>query len=356
MRHSIIRLEHPLGERPDVQAFAPGRVNLIGEHTDYNDGLCLPLAIELGVTVRAAPLEGRSVEADARDLGEQDRFELGADELPSEPGWRCFVRGAASELARAGIELRPCRLDFGGDLPRGAGLSSSAALTVSLCLALCAVAGAEAPERIALARICSRVENEWCDAQTGLLDQLASLCGERGRAVRIDMRGPELRPVPLELGDHVLATLDSGTSHSIASSGYNERREECREAARALGVDSLRDAVGWDGLPDPLDRRVRHVLTENRRVDAAVAALEAGDLTELGQLLDASHRSLRDDYEVSTAEVEATVERCKAAGALGARIVGGGFGGSVLALYPPGAAIPEGSLTVEPGPPARLLW
>jgi galactokinase len=356
MRHSIIRLEHPPGERTDVHAFAPGRVNLIGEHTDYNDGLCLPLAIEPGVTVRAIPLEGRTVEADARDVGERDRFELGSGELPDDPGWRCFVRGAAAELLDAGIELRGCRLDFGGDVPRGAGLSSSAALTVSLCLALCAVAEVESAERVELARLCSRVENDWCGAETGLLDQLASLFGERGRAVRIDMRGPELRSVPLELSDHVLATLDSGASHTIATSGYNQRREECREAARLLGVESLRDAQGWEGLPDPLDRRVRHVIEENRRVDAAVAALEAGDLEELGRLLDASHRSLRDDYEVSTPEVEATVERCRAAGALGARIVGGGFGGSVLALYPPGAELPRGSLRVEPGPPARLLW
>jgi galactokinase len=169
------------------------------------------------------------------------------------------------------------------------------------------------------------------------------------------MRGPALRTVPLALGDHALATLDSGASRSLSGSGYNERRAECRAACRELGIGSLRDAPGPDGLPEPLDRRVRHVLSENERVDATVAALEAGDLGEVGRLLDASHRSLRDDYEVSVPEVERTVEACRAAGAIGARIVGGGFGGSVLALFPPGVQPPPGTVRVEPGPAARLL-
>jgi galactokinase len=354
MRHSAIRLEHTSGGRPGVQAFAPGRVNLIGEHTDYNDGLCLPFAVELGVTVTANPLQGRAIEARALDLTEDDRFEArGMPEGAS--GWRGFVRGAVAELSRAGVELRPCRLEIAGDVPRGAGLSSSAALSVSLCLALCAVAGAEPPARLDLARLCSRIERDWLGADTGLLDQLASLCGESGRALRIDMRGPEVRSVPFELEGHVLATLDSGAERSLAASGYNERREECRAACRTLGIDSLRDAGGHEGLPDPLDRRVRHVLSENERVDATVAALEAGELAEVGRLLGASHRSLRDDYEVSVPAVERAVEACEEAGSLGARIMGGGFGGSVLGLFPPGAEPPEGAVAVTPGPGARLV-
>jgi galactokinase len=353
MRHSAIRLEHDSEGDSRVQAFAPGRVNLIGEHTDYNDGLCLPFAIELGVTVTATPLSGREIEAHALDLGERDRFEMPPGRVAA--GWPCFVRGAVGELLREGIELRPCRLEIAGDVPLGAGLSSSAALAVSLCLALCGVAGAEPPERVALARLCSRIENDWCGAQTGLLDQLASLFGERGRALRIDMRGPRLSTVPLGLDDHALVTLDSGARRTLGASGYNERRAECVAACRRLGVDSLRDATGYEELPEPLARRVRHVLSENERVDATVGALESGDLAEVGRLLDASHRSLRDDYEVSVPEVECAVEECRAAGALGARILGGGFGGSVLALFPPGAEFPPRAVRVEPGPAARLL-
>jgi galactokinase len=362
MRHSAIRLEHAAGGGAGVQAFAPGRVNLIGEHTDYNDGLCLAFAIERGVTVAASPLPGSDIEARASDLGQEDRFKLGgafepapAGSATAPDGWRRFVRGAAAELTRAGVGLRPCRLEITGDVPRGAGLSSSAALSVALCLALCAVAGADPPGRVGLARLCSRIENDWCGAQTGLLDQLAVLFGERGRAVRLDMRGPELSGVPLVLDGHVLAVLDSGTSRSVASSGYNERREECRAACRELGVESLRDAPGAEGLPEPLAGRVRHVLSENARVDAAVAALEARDLIRLGGLLDASHASLRDDYEVSVPEVERAVATCKRGGALGARVMGAGFGGAVLALFPPGAELPEGAIGVEPGGPARVL-
>jgi galactokinase len=360
MRHSNTCLEHTPREGRSVQAFAPGRVNLIGEHTDYNDGLCLPFAVERGITVTAEPAPGAAIEAHAKDLGERDSFELGAESAQAESGspegWRLFVRGASAELRQAGIEPRACRLTISGDVPLGAGLSSSAAVCVALCLALCEIAQASPPDKVPLARLCSRVENDWTGAQTGLLDPLASLCGERGRVVRIDMRGPELRPVPLRLRGHLLAVLDSGASHDLsADSGYNERREECRAACRALGIDSLRDATSAAGLPEPLDRRVRHVLSENERVDATVAALERGELDEVGALLDASHSSLRDDYEVSVPAVERAVETCREAGALGARIMGGGFGGSVLALFPPGARLPPGAVGVEPGPAARLL-
>jgi galactokinase len=348
-----------------VRAFAPGRVNLIGEHTDYNDGLCLPFAIARGVTVTAEPFAGGDeIEAHALDLAERDRFSLAANRRPPGSGaagspdaWRAFVRGATAELRVEGVEPAPCRLEIRGDVPRGAGLASSAALSVALCLALCAVAGAEPPGRLALARLCSRIENDWCGQQTGLLDQLASLYGRRGHAVRIDMRGPHLRLVELDLEGHRFATLDSGASRSLATSGYNERRRECRRAAAALGLESLRDAAAdaLSELPDPLRRRVRHVLSENERVDATVAALRRGELADVGRLLDASHSSLRHDYEVSAPEVERAVAACRSAGALGARIVGGGFGGSVLALFPPGAEPPGGAVGVEPGPGARLL-
>jgi galactokinase len=267
------------------------------------------------------------------------------------------VRGAVAELSGEGTEPPPCRLEISGDLPRGAGLSSSAALSVALCLALGALADEAVPEPLALARLCSRIERDWCGQETGLLDPLASLCGEEGRALRIDMRGPAIVPVALPLKDHRLVTVDSGAERSLAASGYNERRAECRRAAAALGLPSLRDA-GPDAardLPSPLDRRARHVLSENSRVELAVAALDRGDLSELGRLLDASHASLRDDYEVSVPAVEDAVRACREAGALGARIMGGGFGGSVLALFPPGAALPERALAVAPRAGARFL-
>lgn len=336
-----------------MRARGPGRVNLIGEHTDYNAGLALPFAIDRGVTVTAAPLSGARVVARAVDLGEEDEFPLAAPERVA--GWRALVRGTVAELTAAGHALRPCRLTIESDLARGVGLSSSAAMETALCLALLAVAGEEAGDRVELARLCSRVENDWVGAETGLLDQLASLCSEPGHAVRIDFASLELDSVPLALSGWTLVTLDSGAVHSIAASGYNERRRECREACAALGIATLREATAIDGLPEPLRSRARHVARENARVDATIAALRADDLAEVGRLLDASHASLRDDYAASVPEVERTVKTLKAAGAAGARMVGGGFGGAVLALLGPGVAAPAGALEVVPGRPATLL-
>jgi galactokinase len=337
------------------RAFAPGRVNLIGEHTDYNLGLCLPFAIELGVTVGAEPLPGERFEALATDLGERDGFDRG-DRSPAE-GWRAFVRGMVAELENTGHEVPPARLTIEGDLPRGGGLSSSAALEVGLALALLDLAGDPEPDRVELARLCSRVESEWAGAQTGLLDQLAVLLSSAGHALLLDCRSLDTEQVPLELDGWRLVTLDSGAQHSHAESGYNERREECRRACELLRVDSLREARLEDveRLPPPLDRRARHVLSENERVEQAAGALRATELGGLGPLLDASHASLRDDYEVSVPEVEAAVTTCKEAGASGARVVGGGFGGSVLALFGPGTEPPRDALEVRPGPAARLV-
>ncbi len=351
---------------PDsVTAFAPGRVNLIGEHTDYNDGLALPFAISEGVTVRARAGQRERMDVVARDLDGHDSFDLSGVEPVR--GWRAFARGAVAELQAAGSRLTGARLEISGTVPRGSGLSSSAALEVALCLALLDVSDAPVPEPIALAKICSRVENEWVGAQTGLLDQIASLCGERDHALRIDFRSLEVTPVSLELGDYSLVTLDSGERHANAGRsqdgeegepepGYNQRRAECVRAAELLGLDSLRDATMdmAEQLPDPLAARVHHVISENERVQQTVDALAAGDLERVGELLSASHASLRDCYEISTPAVEATVKRLLAAGAIGARIVGGGFGGHVLGLMAPGTVAPDGAVVVKPGPGAQL--
>ncbi len=343
-------------------AFAPGRVNLIGEHTDYNQGLALPFAIAEGVIVHARANGSPRICAHASDMAERDEFAL-ADPPPA-AGWRAFVRGTVAELARAGYPLRGASLRIGGDVPPGSGLSSSAALEVALCVALIELGGQSPParpwaavDRTELARVCARVENEWVGAHTGLLDQLASLYGEPDRALCIDFRSLSVLPVPLVLGDWRLVVLDSGERHAHASSGYNERRAECAQACALLGVGSLRDvdAVDAAGLPEPLRRRAAHVIGENARVREAVAALTHGDLPAVGELLEASHASLRDNYEVSTPAVERAVMRLRDAGAAGARIVGGGFGGIVLGLFAPGDHPPEGARDVRPSAGAQPL-
>lgn len=328
-----------------IVAFGPGRVNLIGEHTDYNDGLAMPFAIERGATVTAEP--ARRFTVDALDLDERDAFD---SPEPAE-GWKAFPRGMIAELRAAGFEVAPAHLTITGDVPRGSGLSSSAALEAALALALL---GRLPEDPIALAQLCSRVENDWVGAETGLLDQLASLCSRKDHVLRIDFRSLSVQPHPLELGEWQLVTVESGATHSIAASGYNQRRAECRAACEALGIETLRDAT-LGHLDGVLERRVRHVVTENARVEATAAALDAGDLEAVGRLLDESHASLRDDYEASVPEVEAARDQLKAAGAAGARMVGGGFGGSVLALLPPGVSRPAGALGVAPHAAARLL-
>jgi galactokinase len=341
-----------------VVAFGPGRVNVIGEHTDYNGGLSLPFAIADGVTVTATALDGDRIEATAHDLGEADAFALAAPERAD--GWRAFVRGVAAELAADGRPVPAAHLAITGTLARGSGLSSSAALEVALCLALLGLAGAlpaDDADRLRLARLCSRVENDWVGAETGLLDQTASLLGRAGQALRIDFATLAVEHVPLELGDWTLVTVDSGEAHSHAGSGYNERRAECAAACRTLGVATLSEATASAAaaLPDVLGRRTRHVLEENARVRDTVEALRAGDLEGVGALLDASHASLRDLYDASTDAVERTVTALRGAGAAGARMVGGGFGGHVLGLLPPGVAPPAGATVVTPGAGGRVL-
>jgi galactokinase len=345
-----------------VTAFAPGRVNLIGEHTDYNEGLALPFAIREGVTVTARPTGGSRVTVVAHDLSAHDAFDVRQPQRVS--GWRAFVRGAVAELTAAGAELVGARLEIRGTVPSGSGLSSSAALEVALSLALLAASDTPVPDRLELARICSRIENEWVGARTGLLDQIASLYGEPERALEVDFRSLEITPVELKLAGYSLVTLDSGERHANAGRrgageepGYNQRRDECQRACELLAIASLRDATleMTERLPQPLADRARHVITENERVRDTVTALRDGDLSRVGELLNASHASLRDCFAISTPAVEATVQRLLAAGAIGARIVGGGFGGHVLGLFSPEARPPEGAVAVAPGPGAHLL-
>jgi galactokinase len=321
---------------------APGRINLIGEHTDYNDGLVMPVALRLGVTVEANTRDDRitHLTTDAPISPKDASYALGVER--KDGTWVDRARGVTSILARDGVHLSGFDAIIRSDLPLGAGLGSSAAFAIALLRSISDLFDL-ALEDAAIVRIAHAAETEFAGARAGLLDQLASVYGRPSEALLIDMRDRAMRTVPVPPTVE-LAVIDSGTRHEHATGGYNRRREECEEACRHLGIASLRDLderpldTILERLPAPLDRRVRHVVTENARVRDAVAALGARDDARLGELLSASHRSLRDDYEVSTPELDRLAELAVAAGSLGARMVGGGFGGSIIALVRSGAA------------------
>jgi len=322
---------------------APGRINLIGEHTDYNDGLVLPVALGLGVTVVARPRDDRTAHlvTDADVEPRETSYIVGAER--SDGTWADRARGVTTALLGRGAPVDGFEAEISSTLPLGAGLGSSAALAVALVRALRELFDLTLDDG-EIATVAHTAETEFVGARAGLMDQLASIYGRRSEALLIDLH--DLSRVAVALpGELELAVIDSGTRHQHATGGYNRRREECEEAARHLGVGSLRDLEDrrledvLERLPPPLDRRVRHVLTENTRVRDAIAALRAADLSRLGALLDSSHRSLRDDYEVSTAELDRLVDLARDDRAVrGARLVGGGFGGSVLALTERGEA------------------
>lgn len=330
---------------------APGRVNLVGDHTDYNDGLALPCALPFRTTVRAAPRpEPRIV---ARSAGHDDAVVA----LPGGPGeaegWAAYVAGVAWALATSdvlgGRPVPGADLDVRSDVPVGAGLSSSHALQCAVALALCGLAGVDDPDRRALVEVVRRAENDYVGAPTGTLDQTAILHGRAGHLLLFDARSGEARPVPAPFAAAGLAlvVVDTRAPRRLVDAAYAERRRACEEAARRLGVAALRDVTAGD-LPaaaarlrtaggDTLLRRTRHVVTENARVREVLGLLHAGTpdaLRTVGELLSTSHLSLRDDFEVSVPEVDRVVDTLLEAGALGARMTGGGFGGSVVALAP----------------------
>jgi galactokinase len=310
-----------------VSAFrAPGRVNLIGDHTDYNDGFVLPMAIDLECVVRAEPRE--TVRVRSRDAeGEFDLPRDGSAEPRDVEGWGRYAAGVVRALAERGRPSVGMDATVSSTVPVGAGLSSSAALEVSLALALCDAAAFRLPP-LELARACQEAEQIATGVPCGIMDQLTSIAGAEGHALLIDCRSLDVEPIPLPEGLAVLV-VHSGVSRELAGSEYAERRAACEAAAARLGLPALRDATLEQVADDP---RARHVVTENARVLAAADALRAGDLATLGPLLVESHRSLRDDYEVSTPELDALVEALLDAGAIGARLTGAGFGGCVVAL------------------------
>lgn len=334
-----------------MRAGAPGRVNLIGEHTDYNGGFVLPIAIPQKTTATLARRKDTLVRAWSADYREGGvlEFELGREE--PRKLWIDYVAGMTSELAREGLGLSGFDVAFESQVPVGSGLSSSAALEISLARAVRA-AFALALDDVAMARIGQRAENRFVGAPVGIMDQMAASLGDPQTALFLDTRSLAFERIPIPSGAEVVV-IDSGISHSHASGQYRARRAECEEAARALGVRQLRDVGEEDlprvaRLPEPLARRARHVVTEDARVIEAVGAMRAGDLERLGVLLDDSHASLRDDFEVSTAEIDRLVALARRqAGVYGARLTGGGFGGSIVVLARAGAGRAAAARTVE---------
>ncbi|TWH74097.1 galactokinase [Modestobacter roseus] len=372
-------LQEAFGVEPDGVWAAPGRVNLIGEHVDYNGGRCLPMALTR-VTAAAVRRRDDDVVRLASTDPEAPVFEGSLDALgPGQvSGWAGYAAGTLWALQQAGVEVPGLDLAVSSDVPLGAGLSSSASLEATVAIAAAELAGrADSPElRHLLVQAAIRAENEVVGAGTGGMDQTVALLAEEGSALLIHTRDFRTEPVQLGLEEAglELMVIDTRVTHSLADGQYAKRRADCDEAARQLGLEWLSDATeaDVDRLTDErLRARTRHVVGENQRVDRVVELVRAGRVAEIGPLLDASHVSLRDDYEVSATELDLVVEAARKAGALGARMVGGGFGGSAIALIRPGdaqaisdavvAACRErgltepGTLTVTSGPAARRL-
>jgi galactokinase len=321
---------------------APGRVNLIGEHTDYNEGFVLPAALDLAVWTAVVPRVDRRVRVGSLALDATFEFDLD-DPSPSPVGnWSDYVRGVAIVLTCSGHRLMGADLMIGGDLPKGAGLSASAALEVSVGYALLAASGLEI-DPIALAKACYRAENDFVGARCGIMDQFISCCAVKGSVLLLDCRSLEARPIVIEPSVRLMV-CDTMIRHELASSEYNLRRADCERAVTLLsgamrGVTALRDVTPAELarhaalLPEQTFRRARHVVEENARTLRAASALEAGDVAECGRLMNSSHASLRDDFEVSCPELDVMVELAlRLPGVYGSRMMGGGFGGCTINL------------------------
>jgi galactokinase len=327
------------GRDPDGVWAAPGRVNLIGEHTDYNDGFVLPAAIDRQVVAAAGRRAGGRLRVWSLQAEAPAELELAGIGPGRVGGWAAYPAGVAWALGQAGVEVGGVDLVVDGDVPAGAGLSSSAALECATATALADLAGAGL-DRAALAGVARRAENEVVGVPSGVMDQMVSMLGRAGHALFLDTRTLETEqvPLPLEAAGRCLLVLDTRAGHRLVDGAYADRRAACEAAAAVLGVSALRDATlerveaAATELGEERFRRARHVVTENARVLEAVGLLRAGELDRLGPLLAASHASLRDDYEVSSPELDTAVEAAVAAGAVGARMTGAGFGGSAIAL------------------------
>ncbi len=319
---------------------APGRINLIGEHTDYNQGFALPIALPERTEVSFEPDGGTLIAV--RSDREHGDVSISLDTSPGAvTGWAAYVAGVIWALQCAGHRVPGGRMSISSGVEMGSGLSSSAALECAVLGALATAADVRI-DRLEQARIAQRAENEYVGAPTGLMDQLASLCGEPRRAMLIDFQQLSVEPVPFDPGASEISLLliNSNAPHRHAGGEYAARRASCERVATALGVTSLRDLQErgesvLDAVTDPVDaRRARHIITENRRVADVVAALEISAFDDVGRIFTASHASMRDDFEITTDHLDVIADTAVAAGALGARMTGGGFGGCVIALAP----------------------
>ncbi|MDO4410853.1 MAG: galactokinase [Akkermansia sp.] len=366
---------------PTHVAAAPGRVNLIGEHTDYNNGFVMPMALENHCVVAVAP-SPTGKHRFCGSLGDQI-YEISVEDAltPGEPFWSNYVRGVLANLKRRGIDVGPVDMLIDSNVPRGGGLSSSAALEVSVCTALAAFAGADiSPKEAAL--IGQAVEHEFVNVPCGIMDQFISANGKKNMALKLDCASLEYELVPMKDDSVSVLVIDSAVKHSLADGAYGQRRKQCEEAAEIMGVPSLREATlellesKKAELGDVRYRRARHVIGENARVAAFAKALTVSDWNEAGVAMRGSHVSLRDDYEVSCAEVDTLVALCdtipSAPAIYGARMTGGGFGGCIVALvksdevhqvakelldaYCQATGIETTYLVTSPGDGARVLY
>ncbi|HEU4937441.1 MAG TPA: galactokinase [Vicinamibacterales bacterium] len=337
------------GRPPEITESASGRVNLIGEHTDYNDGFVLPAALPLRTTVALAPRSDATVRVWSSEFPDHEPQTFSIDRITRAHDWTDYVRGMVWVLVESGLR-QGFDARVSSEIPLGSGLSSSAALLVAAGRAVRA-AFALSIDDLQLAQRARTAETDFVGAPVGIMDQMACSLADESSALFIDTRTLRYERVALPRTGALLV-IDSGVRHSHVSGEYRTRREECARAAAALGVKSLReigeaDLTAIDSLPEPLNRRARHVVTENVRVLATVAALRSGDLIEIGRLFDASHASMRDDFQVSTPAVDALVAAAKSVrGVYGARLTGGGFGGSIVGLTEPGRAIAAGEAII----------
>lgn len=328
--------EAEFGTRPQFLVRAPGRVNLIGEHTDYNEGFVLPMAINRSVWIALQPRADVQVRVRSLEFGSTQEFDLSAFS-PGDTLWSEYIKGTAWALQQAGHTLRGWQGVMVGDVPIGAGLSSSAALELATARAFAAVSDlAWQPKEMAL--LGQKAENQWVGVNCGIMDQMISAAGQEGHALLIDCRSLDTKVVPLPSQARIVV-LDTATRRGLVDSAYNERRFQCHEAAAFFGAKALRDVslqkfeACAAGLDSTTRSRARHVITENRRTLAAVEAMGQDDARTLGQLMNASHASLRDDFEVSSQELNLMVDLAQSQdGCYGARMTGAGFGGCAVAL------------------------